>query len=533
MAFREVTVLEVKEVLRLWLAGTGIKEIRRQLGVGRNTVRRYIAAARKQGVEQSAGTAALTDALVAAVLTTVRVPPSRERGESWAACEARRSFIEQQLEHGLRLTKVHRLLKRSGVEVPYQTLHRFAHTELDFGKSAPTLPVADCGPGEEVQLDTGWMTLLEPDVTGRRRRFRAWIFTSVHSRHRFVYASFEETTAMAIEACEAAWRFFGGVFRAVIIDNTKAIVDRADPLGAKLIDGFLEYTQARGFVIDTTRVRKPKDKARVERAVTDVREDCFRGERLLSIADARRRGEIWSREEYGMRRHSSTGRLPLEHFEAVEKSVLLPAPLEPYDVPVWCDPKVGPDQHAAVCKALYPLPREYRGKKLRARADSKTVRFYFRGQLIQAYPRQPAGKRAQNPALFPAERWAYASRDGAFLIKRAETAGAHVGRFARTLLEMPQPWTRMRQCFALLGLCRRYGEERVDEACKQTLDAGVADIVDVRRLERVLKLARAAEPMPGAKVLPLARHLRPASQYALPLARRDGGDTNNQDEGDK
>ena len=105
------------------------------------------------------------------------------------------------------------------MSIPYATLHRFAVAELGFGRAAPTVPVADCAPGEEVQLDTGWMGTLEPDANGRRRRFRAWIFTAVYSRHRFVWPCLPETTASAIEACEAAWAFFGGVFAVVIIDD--------------------------------------------------------------------------------------------------------------------------------------------------------------------------------------------------------------------------------------------------------------------------------------------------------------------------
>ena len=34
----------------------------------------------------------------------------------------------------------------------------------------------------------------------------------------------------AREACEAAWDFFGGVFKVIIPDNTKAIIIDADPL---------------------------------------------------------------------------------------------------------------------------------------------------------------------------------------------------------------------------------------------------------------------------------------------------------------
>ncbi len=248
------------------------------------------------------------------------------------------------------------------------------------------------------------MTHLEPDLFGKRRRFRAWIFTSVLSRHRYVHPVFRETTETAIEACEAAWEFFEGVFRALIIDNTKAIIHTADPLGAKIVRGFLEYAQARGFVIDTTRVRSPKDKPRVERAVRTVREDCFAGERIHDLEQARERARSWCRHEYGMRRHSTTQRLPLEQFEAEERPVLRPAPTEPYDVPAWSEPKVARDQHAQVAKALYSLPHDLVGKTLEARADRTTVRFYNGAALVKTHPRVPPGKRSTDPNDFPAEK---------------------------------------------------------------------------------------------------------------------------------
>ncbi|MCC6336731.1 MAG: transposase family protein [Myxococcales bacterium] len=156
------------------------------------------------------------------------------------------------------------------------------------------------------------MVALEPDVLGKRRRFRAWIFTAVYSRHRFVFPCFEETTKSAIDACEAAWAFFGGVFAVLIPDNTKVIVTRADPLRPLINETFLEYAQARGFTVDPTRAGHPKNKARVEHSVQTVREDCFRGEKLRSIEDCVRRAEVWCRDEYGMRRHTRTQRMPRE-----------------------------------------------------------------------------------------------------------------------------------------------------------------------------------------------------------------------------
>ena len=462
MAFREVSMIEVKEVLRRWLANEKMKAISRRVGVSRNTVRHYIRVAERCGLRPGTDVK-LTDEALSAVLVALKASPERPRGESWALCDARRSFIEQKLAEQVTLTKVARLLWRQGVKVPYATLNRFAVSELGFGRAAPTIPVADCEPGAEVQLDTGWMTALEPDLFGKRRRFRAWIFTSVYSRHRFVFPCFQETTRSAIEACEAAWAFFGGVFAVVIPDNTKVIVNRADPLSPLLNEGFLEYAQARGFAVDPARSGHPKDKARVERTVPTVREDCFRGERLLQLDDCHRRARHWCLEEYGMRRHTRTLRFPREAFETDERPRLKAVPDQPYDVPTYSEPKVAPDQHVAVGKALYSVAPEYRRKRLKARADRTTVRLYWKGQLVETHLRQPPGGRSTKAEHFPPEQFAYAQRDTAFLIRQAEAQGPHVGGFARALLDSPQPWTRMRQCFALLSLCRRFTKERVDE----------------------------------------------------------------------
>src|SRR5262249_55921017 len=178
-----------------------------------------------------------------------------------------------------------------------------------------------------LQVDTGWVGWLT--LTGQKRRFRAWIFTAVRSRYRFVYPTFEETTARAIEACEAAWTFFGGVFKVLIPDNTRAIIATPAPLTPRITPAFLEDAQACGFHIDPARVRHPRDKGRVERAVATVRDDCFAGELVTTLEDARAHAARWCRDEYGGRRHSRTQRFPRKHFETEEQPVLRPRPTRP------------------------------------------------------------------------------------------------------------------------------------------------------------------------------------------------------------
>jgi hypothetical protein len=175
------------------------KRIAAQLGLDIKTVRRYLKLATASGV----GLERDLDQATAAVVEALQAAPGRARGADWELCAKQREVIASYLRHGVRLTKVRRLLRRRGVEVPYMTLYRYAVSELEFGRRSATIPVADCGPGEEVQLDTGWVGWLKVDLFGRRKKFRAWILTAVRSRHHFVYAVERETTASAIEACEA------------------------------------------------------------------------------------------------------------------------------------------------------------------------------------------------------------------------------------------------------------------------------------------------------------------------------------------
>ena len=317
----------------------------------------------------------------------------------------------------------------------------------------------------------------------------------MRSRHRFVYPTFEETTARAIEACEAAWEFFGGIFKVLIPDNTKAIIVAADPLAPRITPAFLEYAQARHFHIDPARVRHARDKGRVERAVPGVRDDCFAGEVLTTLDDARAWGRHWCLNDYGLRRHSRTQRRPLEHFQAEEQG-LLPAPTTPYDIPLWSEPKVGRDQLAAVDKALYSIPHPYVGQRITARADAQIVRFYARGLLIKTHPRKAPGGQSIDASDYPVERSVYAMRNVEALRRQAEAAGEVIGRYAAALLDSPLPWTRMRRVYALLGLVRRYGAARVTEVCTIALDA---DMLDVHRLKRMLEQGVTAPPLPAAR----------------------------------
>jgi hypothetical protein len=265
MAFREVDVIEVRELLRAWQCGLGLRRVGRRAGVDRKTARRYVDAAVAAGLDRDGGEEQLTDELIGQVIAAVCAERPNGHGSAWESLEAQRDQINKWVAGGLTVVKIGDLLARQGVVVPHRTLHRFCVERTDYrGRgSRATVPVADGEPGVECQLDFARMGMLFDSAAGRRRVVHALIFTAVFSRHMFVWLTFSQTLETIIAGCEAAWRFFGGVFKVLIPDNMKPVVVQADAVNPRFSVGWLEYTQVRGFVTDPARVASPQDKPRV------------------------------------------------------------------------------------------------------------------------------------------------------------------------------------------------------------------------------------------------------------------------------
>ncbi|HEX6476265.1 MAG TPA: IS21 family transposase [Acidimicrobiales bacterium] len=497
---------EIREVLRLWLRGEGFRSIERLAMVDRKTVRRYVAAGVEAGLVRDGAEDQLSDELIGVVCERVRPHRPDGHGTGWAALKANHDQLQTWLvdEH-LNVRRAHELLGRSGVVLPERTLHRYALEVLGIGRSSrqSTVRVADGEPGVECQMDFGRMGLLPDGDAGRRRVCWALIFTAVFSRHQFVWLGFRQTTEAVIEGCEAAWAFFGGVFRVLIPDNMEAIVDKADPLEPRINQAFAEYAQARGFVIDPARVRKPTDKPRVERVVPFTRGSMFAGESFIDLAHAQAHAESWCRIRAGLRTHGTTQCRPAELFALEEASHLLPAPSFPYDLPIYSKPKVHRDHHIEVAKAIYSVPGNLIGRHVDARADRQLVRIFHRGELIKVHPRQAPGARSTDPADLPAEKTAYALRDIGHLKRLASSHGEAIGAYAAALLDSPLPWTKMRQVYALLGLVKRWGPERVETACARALEAEAISVPLIGRMilrateDRPLELATQGSLLPG------------------------------------
>ncbi len=145
MVFREVSMIEVREALRAWMAGKSERAVAAQAGVDRKTGKRYVTAAVAAGLSREGGEEQLTDELVGQVVSVVRPVRPDGHGQGWAELEARREQIAEWVEGGVPVVKIGILLGRQGVVVAERTLHRFAAGRC--GGKKVTTPVDDGAPG--------------------------------------------------------------------------------------------------------------------------------------------------------------------------------------------------------------------------------------------------------------------------------------------------------------------------------------------------------------------------------------------------
>lgn len=112
-------------------------------------------------------------------------------------------------------------------------------------------------------------------------------------------------------------------------------------------------------------------------------------------------------------------------------------------------------------------------------------------------------------------------RDLDHLRRLASSHGEAIGAYAALLLDHPLPWTRMRQVYALLGLVRKWGAERVEAACQKALDA---EAIHVPLIARMLERATENRPEspPAEATVGSGRFARDPSHFATEASKKGG-----------
>jgi transposase len=328
--------------------------------------------------------------------------------------------------------------------------------------------------GEKMFVDYAGQTVPIVDAkTGEIRNAQVFLAVLGASSYTYVNAYWQQALPEWIEAHIDAFEYFGGVPEIVVPDNLKSGVKNPCFYEPDLNPTYQDMATHYGAAIVPARVRKPKDKAKVESAVLLAERWILarlRNRTFYSLCELRQataelldklNNEPFQKLE-GSRR---------SQFEALDKPALKPLPTQQYEFAEWKKATVNIDYHIDLLKNFYSVPHQLVKREVHVRYTATTVEIFFKGERVASHQRlHGKGKFITDPGHRPAAHRKYAEWTPSRIISWCESVGFATGELATHILETkPHPEQGYRSCLGLIKLGKQYSQERLEIACRRAL----------------------------------------------------------------
>jgi transposase len=482
-----------REILRLrWGLKRSLRETAASVGVGASTVH---------------------DVLVRAKLAELGWPLPAEMDD--AALEARLypPVRGRDLERPLPdFVALYRELKRRGVtlELLWQE-YRQQHPEDGYGYSRfcdryrqwrgqlDVVMRQEHRAGEKLFVDyAGCGVPIVDRTTGEITEYP--VFVAALGASSFTYAEVcaGQDTRSWIEAHCHTYEFIGGVPTVTVPDNLKAGVIKPDFYEPELNPGYREMAEHYGTTIIPARVRRPRDKAKVENAVLQVERWVLaplRQQTFFSVAEANhaiRTRLDWLNDRPFSALNGSRRSLWLE----LDRPALQALPTRRFERAEWkCNVGVNIDYHVEFDHHYYSVPYPLVQQRVDVRATTTLIELFHKGRRVASHCRSfIRGRFTTDPAHRPASHRRYAEWSPTRLIRWAETIGPETGALVGEILaRKPHPEQGFRSCLGIIRLGRRYTPERLERACGR---ARMLTVPSYRSVESILKHGLDQQPLP-------------------------------------
>lgn len=243
-------------------------------------------------------------------------------------------------------------------------------------------------PGLEMQIDYGKVGTFYDPLTKKNRTLYAFCAILSYSRLPFIYFCFSQNQESFVDAHVRCFNFIEGVPQYLSIDNLKAGVIKPEIYDPKINKSYNDMTSYYNVFVNPCRVRRPTDKGKIERLVPSARE-LFRMLKNIhpnkSLTFLNEKALEWCKNEYGKKKHGTTGYAPLSLFMEKEHCELKKLPEKAFVIPKWKNVKVHPDQFFEFEKKYYSLPAFYKGKSLWVKKTDGCIQIYDNFKLIRMY----------------------------------------------------------------------------------------------------------------------------------------------------
>lgn len=321
--------------------------------------------------------------------------------------------------------------------------------------------------------------------TGEVRNAQIFVATLGASNYTYVEASESQRLEHWLEAHANAFEHFGGVPALLVPDNLKAAVTKTDRYEPKINDSYRKLANHYRTAVMPARPYKPKDKAKAENAVLIVerwimmrlRHRTFHTFKELNLSIR----ELM--DSLNQRQMKQLGASRKELFDTLDKPALKPLPAQRYLYTEIKRAKVGPDYHIEYKKHYYSVPHQLVGQHVELEATSRLVKIYHQGNLVSQHP---ASTKEHGLSTYPEHmpsNHQYQKWSPERLLRWGSQVGAATQEVVnRLLMSKAHPAQANRSCLGLLNLTKKYGDTRLEQACKDALMVNKSYLRFIRNL---------------------------------------------------
>jgi transposase len=473
----------IDAILSLYQRNWSIRRIARELGIHRDTVARQIRLW-KQDAKPARAPLGSAEAVTVcpeakpatcaegasgskqatpegAPIGSARPPADTPRQAS--LCEPWRQIILDKLEAGLTAQRIYQdLVREHGFTAQYHSVRRFVR-RLGQGRELPFRRM-ECAAGEEAQVDFGTgIPILQAD--GKRRRTHVFRILLSHSRKGYSEAVYRQTTEAFLRCLENAFWYFGGVPKALVLDNLKAGVEKPDWFDPELNPKLRSFAEYYGLAMLPTRPRTPRHKGKIESGVGYVKGNALKGHVFHSLEEENRHLLDWETTVADLRIHGTIRQQVGKLFAEVERPALQPLPVERFPFFHESQRTVHRDGHVEVDKAYYSVPPEYLSRQVWVRRDTRIVRiFNNRFEQIALHVKHEPGRFSTQGQHLAAEKISAVERGATWLLTQVRRLGPQSSHWAEGVMET-RGIEGIRVLQGLLSLAKRHSSAALEKAC--------------------------------------------------------------------
>lgn len=493
MARKRLSMRKIKETLRLRHAGgLSIRAIARACSIGKETVREYLCRASEAGIGWPLPDGLDEEALEQCLFPSAKKTPEKRSCSNWALVhqELGRKGVTRQL-----------LWTEYREEDPnFYSYSQFCELYSRWTKLLHPMMRVPHKAGEKLYVDFAGLTMSYTEPSSGEVK-KAYVFVATWGASNYTYAEAYPSLNLTswISGHIKALEYFGGSPMALVPDNTKTGVTSPCFYEPDLNPTYQELACHYGIAVLPTRVKKAKDKAKVEKGVQTVEYWLIaplRKRRFFSIDEINE--ALWKRlEELNSRPMQHFGKSRKEMFEELDKPVLKPLPQTAFEVAEWKRAKVGIDYHVEFRKHYYSVPYTLIKKQVDIRATDQVVEVFYKTKRVSSHKRDDTpGRHSTHPEHMPEAHRQYADWNPERFFKWAEKIGElTVELVNRIFSSRRHPEQGYRSCLGLMRLATRYGKERMEAASKRALFFGYYSYRGVKNiLEAGLDKVELEEP---------------------------------------